>query len=1464
MAAVQLPTLVQNIVLNPVGVKKGATAITKGMKPVQAATNAATASTMKMGQSLNTLGFRAQTFGRTLMKFVVLPMGALAAVSLKSFSSFEASFAKIEALVGVAGGAVERFKTNVKGISKATGRAPQELAEAMFFITSAGLRAGTAVDVLNASAKAAAVGLGSTKVVADAATSAVNAYGAENLSGGLAVDVLTAAVREGKVEADRLAPAIGKAIPVASAMGVEFHEVAAAIAAMTRTGTDARTSAIQLRQIMQSLLDPSRQATKAMKEMGIAEGELRDMARTDGLLAVLKRLRDLSEENADAFADVFPNIRALAGALDITGANLEENEQIFKALANSAGDTDKALEITAKTAAHKMAVAMAELKVAFLELGEALLPIIGILQGVIGALTWLINTIANAGWLTGFIVAVVTVGAVLATLLIAFGSVATSIAFKAQAMEYLTLKTAENTVATTTNTAAQTGNAAATTAAGSAAAVGARGLKIMTGGLRLLSKAFVPLLIIGTVITLFSFFGKKAKSATKEVNELKDAIKDVRNFGDVVLSDPGGIGNIFTGYFEQKGSMSRVSDFKDAFDEQIQAAFEEGGGDAAQSAFQLALIDSFHGQGDSAEVRGAIELLVAQYARQFGDTDMWTDIFEGQNVHGSVDEAITGFLTGVVSGDSGASDKNIETALRARVQAEMSDVAGNVIGPALENLWEDSGVTSWGGAISTMNFDRKDEIVEATESFVGDLDDALRKGMVQDFAVLWDEFSTVLTDQVGPELAAQGLGLLLDELSQLGAFTDGNKTLFETLQELANTEWDDLPDGISVSLTGTENERFGGLAERTMLAFQDLQTMLAMDASTGGNLASSFMVGGKPLEERLKDTSIEMLAIELAIERVGASANAEFADVADGLSTVDDILTDLDQAFAQADAAAKRFNKTFDNFIGRPMSLEQAKISWIDGLNDMSDVITDNDGILNNNARSAIFDQIEELNDLVQSLFETGRGEEAEGTLVRGFEEIKRVAELAGIGVEELEHLYSEIGVTSDAIALSAMSEQDALNTTVSEAFETRMDHVLETGASYAELTGSALGTSFIEGIAAGVNSEGMQVTHAILGELNLSKEEIMRIYGISSPSKVFAVEVGQPITAGIAKGILDGKQGLKNVIREVVEDAMDTAQTAVGAASNAITSVFDFGEAQRKLDRLMVTAGGKGVDTKWEKLNRRKLERAVEEAKRNLFLGAGNQEDLEIALMEAEFALEDFDTKADVGRDVVDAELELADAGLKVATATAEMKMEGDEAVETFRALAEAVGLSGDQISNLLDLSEGDEAMMGDIFSPDTVQAVKDVAAGLGWISTATGDGPPTDIGLPVTGGDASQAVGMWTSDLMGQGGMTSQIAAQLGETLTTWDPFADTDWGAIAATWEAQRFMLSPDNRRSDDNNPFESGFIINGDLNISMEGDDVNPSSVVATVSNNVDTGDPSGGGRYGSGGGGRKGHPLSGRG
>ena len=105
--------------------------------------------------------------------------------------------------------------------------------------TSAGFEGKEALDVLEASAKAAAAGLGETKQVADAVTSAVNAYGIENLSAARSTDILVATVREGKAEADSIAGALGQVLPAASELGVEFAELGGTIAALTRIGLGA-------------------------------------------------------------------------------------------------------------------------------------------------------------------------------------------------------------------------------------------------------------------------------------------------------------------------------------------------------------------------------------------------------------------------------------------------------------------------------------------------------------------------------------------------------------------------------------------------------------------------------------------------------------------------------------------------------------------------------------------------------------------------------------------------------------------------------------------------------------------------------------------------------------------------------------------------------------------------------------------------------------------------------------------------------------------------------------------------------------------------------------------------------------------------------------------------------------------------------------------------------------------------
>jgi TP901 family phage tail tape measure protein len=296
--------------------------------------------------------------------------------AIKAATDFDDSMTKIESLVGIAGDEVDAMAESVKALSGETAQAPAKLADAMFFIQSAGLRGATAMETLEASAKASAVGLGDVTEIADLATSALNAYGEENLSAVQATDVLTAAVREGKLEASELAGSMGRVLPIASAMGVRFDEVGAAFAALSRTGTNAAEAATQVRGILSSLLRPTQQAEEALTGMGLSSEGLRQQIKDEGLLATLQTLAEEFDGNAAASASVFGNVRALSGVMDLMGANVETTEAIFANMRDTTGTLDEAFSVVSDTAGFKFRQALADIQEALVSIGQTVLPVV--------------------------------------------------------------------------------------------------------------------------------------------------------------------------------------------------------------------------------------------------------------------------------------------------------------------------------------------------------------------------------------------------------------------------------------------------------------------------------------------------------------------------------------------------------------------------------------------------------------------------------------------------------------------------------------------------------------------------------------------------------------------------------------------------------------------------------------------------------------------------------------------------------------------------------------------------------------------------------------------------------------------------------------------------------------------------------------------------------------------------------
>lgn len=322
---------------------------------------------------LKSFGKSTQAVGRSLQTRLALPLAVAGGAAIKMAMDFDKSMTKIKTLVGIANDEVDEMGVGVKAMAKEFAISSADAADALFFVTSAGLRGKDAMEALEGAMKASAIGMGESKTIAQLTSAAMNAYGSDTLNASDATDVLTAAIREGSIESDELASVMGQVLPVASNMGIAFDQVGAAFAAMSRTGTPAAQAATQLNSIMMGIMKPTQTAADAMEQMGLSSAGLRQQIKDEGLLSVLNTLKEGANQNATAFETAFGNVRALRGVLDLTGKSMETTREIFGRMTNTAGITQTGFDALAQTAEFRLRKAMNSSKESFAQLGATLL-----------------------------------------------------------------------------------------------------------------------------------------------------------------------------------------------------------------------------------------------------------------------------------------------------------------------------------------------------------------------------------------------------------------------------------------------------------------------------------------------------------------------------------------------------------------------------------------------------------------------------------------------------------------------------------------------------------------------------------------------------------------------------------------------------------------------------------------------------------------------------------------------------------------------------------------------------------------------------------------------------------------------------------------------------------------------------------------------------------------------------------
>ena len=329
----------------------------------------------KMSKKMTRFGRQTQKLGRSITRNFSVPFAIAGGAAVKMAADFDTSLTKMRTLVGLSEQQVNQFKESVLELSGKTAQAPKELADGLYFLTSAGLEGANAMETLEQVSKGVAIGLGEQTDLAKVAGAAQNAYGKEVLSASDALDVFGAMVKTGMFESAELAKVLGKEAGFAATLGISFEELGAFISTYTRTTGDATSATVGVSGVMMAFTKQTDKGEKALAGINMTYGSLKQMLGEQGLQKTLIHLKNrFAEENIE-LSEFFSKSQSLKGVLNVLGNQTGEYIDILDDLKKSTGFVNDGFEIVEGTVGFKLTKAFNEFKLAMMDLGVALLPV---------------------------------------------------------------------------------------------------------------------------------------------------------------------------------------------------------------------------------------------------------------------------------------------------------------------------------------------------------------------------------------------------------------------------------------------------------------------------------------------------------------------------------------------------------------------------------------------------------------------------------------------------------------------------------------------------------------------------------------------------------------------------------------------------------------------------------------------------------------------------------------------------------------------------------------------------------------------------------------------------------------------------------------------------------------------------------------------------------------------------------
>lgn len=271
-------------------------------------------------------------------------VGKFTADSIKEFTSFQQGMNEVFTLLpGLTHDAMDRMSQDTLAFAKEFGALPEQVVPALYQAISAGVPPKNVFEFLGTAQKAAVGGVTDLETSVDGISSVVNAYGKDVISAAEASDLMFTAVKLGKTNFEELSGSLFNVIPTASALGVGFGDITAALASMTAQGTPTSVATTQLRQL---LVELSKEGTKASDTFKDLSGQsFADFVASGGNVQEALRLMEEHANGAGVnVSNLFSSVEAGNAALSLTGGGTETFTSNLAQMEESAGATGAAFD----------------------------------------------------------------------------------------------------------------------------------------------------------------------------------------------------------------------------------------------------------------------------------------------------------------------------------------------------------------------------------------------------------------------------------------------------------------------------------------------------------------------------------------------------------------------------------------------------------------------------------------------------------------------------------------------------------------------------------------------------------------------------------------------------------------------------------------------------------------------------------------------------------------------------------------------------------------------------------------------------------------------------------------------------------------------------------------------------------------------------------------------------------------